>query len=378
MPRTKKFVLPFNLYPDNAFERKKFKLFDHIKNNRTFSLSHISRTSSFSAGNVRKYAEEWQKKGLCVYNESEKGDLTLVFEPDILFIGVGFTEDKCIISTVDNLLEVRGVQEIAIPPLSSFRGRKKEVTEILERVRKSIILDRSDAQYCGVAVPRQVISADPKLPGYLVGGLSRIINCNTFFCQSTAAAAYAERELLRGPVSPEALYMYSDKGSGVVIKEGAVITSKESEKLETAFYLREWDHLSIVETARKLVSKGIGTIIVDKAGTDVGNIDLDAVLRSAEENDELAMDLVKRSALALGVRAAYLMNVFGIRVMILGGGLQKIEGNYAGFLSESVKRFTLKEIAEKLDIKPGELADKADSIGAAALCRRESFTEVKI
>jgi predicted NBD/HSP70 family sugar kinase len=172
--------------------------------------------------------------------------------------------------------------------------------------------------------------------------------------------------------------MYSDKGSGVVIKEGAVITSKESEKLETAFYLREWDHLSIVETARKLVSKGIGTIIVDKAGTDVGNIDLDAVLRSAEENDELAMDLVKRSALALGVRAAYLMNVFGIRVMILGGGLQKIEGNYAGFLSESVKRFTLKEIAEKLDIKPGELADKADSIGAAALCRRESFTEVKI
>jgi glucokinase len=110
-----------------------------------------------------------------------------------------------------------------------------------------------------------------------------------------------------------------------------------------------------------------------------GNIDsitLDVVLDAAENHDELAEDLVKRSALALGVRVAYLANMFNTGIVILGGGMEKKEGDFTQFVNESAKRFFLKDLAGKVDIVSGVLGKEASSIGAASLCRRELFMEV--
>jgi glucokinase len=100
------------------------------------------------------------------------------------------------------------------------------------------------------------------------------------------------------------------------------------------------------------------------------------VLTAAENKDELAEDLVKRSALALGVRAAYLVNIFGTDKVILGGGTEKKEGNFIQYVGESSQRFLLNKVVNTVKIVPGTLGDEAFSIGAASLCRRELFMEV--
>ena len=109
---------------------------------------------------------------------------------------------------------------------------------------------------------------------------------------------------------------------------------------------------------------------------DIGALTLSTVLDAAEEKDELAEDLIKRSALALGVRTAYLVNIFDINLVILGGGTQKKEGRFIDYVRESAEKFLSEDKVKKTKIIPGILGDEASSIGAALLCRRELFMEV--
>jgi glucokinase len=169
--------------------------------------------------------------------------------------------------------------------------------------------------------------------------------------------------------------MYADVGSGVIIKSEMIFEAGVADSGESA-YLRPWKQFSIVETAKSLVNKGLGTDIVDMVDGNIDSITLDVVLSAAENHDELAEDLVKRSALALGVRVAYLTNMFNTGIVILGGGMEKKEGDFTQFVNESAKRFFLKDLAGKVDIVSGVLGKEASSIGAASLCRRELFMEV--
>ncbi len=128
--------------------------------------------------------------------------------------------------------------------------------------------------------------------------------------------------------------------------------------------------------AKELVKKGAGTDIVRITGGDIDRINQDVVLKAAEEQDEPAVDLVKRSALALGMRAAYLANMFDAGFIILGGGIERKEGNFAKFVKESAGKFLLKKVAAKAEIALGVLGERASSVGVASLCRRKLFMEV--
>jgi glucokinase len=108
---------------------------------------------------------------------------------------------------------------------------------------------------------------------------------------------------------------------------------------------------------------------------DVGKITTRVVLEAAAKQDELAEDLVKRSALALGVRIAYMANIFGPDIVVIGGGVEQGSGDFVGFAKESAKKFLLKDRRDKLEIVPGALGENVSSIGAASLCRRELFME---
>lgn len=116
--------------------------------------------------------------------------------------------------------------------------------------------------------------------------------------------------------------------------------------------------------------------MVNMVNGDVDSITLDIVLEAAEKGDELAGDLVRRAGLALGVRMAYLINMFRVPLVVIGGGVEKKKGGFVKDVKESQERFLLKEIREDVEILPATLGEEASSLGAAALCRRELFMEV--
>jgi glucokinase len=125
-----------------------------------------------------------------------------------------------------------------------------------------------------------------------------------------------------------------------------------------------------------LVNKGLGTDIVNIVNGDIEAITLDIVLQAAESGDELADDLVRRAGLALGVRAAYLVNIFGATTVMIGGGAEKKEGGFIKYVKESQERFLLEELRGEVEVISCTLGKEAPSVGAAALCRRELFMEV--
>ena len=172
------------------------------------------------------------------------------------------------------------------------------------------------------------------------------------------------------------LYLHSDIGSGVVIKKEIIFEAHESARGQGESYLAPWKQFGIVETAKDLVNKGLGTDIVNMVNGDVDAITLEVVLQATENGDELAEDLVRRAGLALGVRAAYLVNIFGVTTVIIGGGVEKKEGGFIKCVKESQERFLLKGLQGGVEVIPCVLGKESSSIGAAALCLRELFMEV--
>jgi len=172
------------------------------------------------------------------------------------------------------------------------------------------------------------------------------------------------------------LYLFSEVGSGVVVKGGAIFEADNTSAGNNENYLCPWDQFNLVATAKNLVNKGLGTDIVNKVNGDADAITLGVVLEAAGDGDELAEDLVKRSGLALGVRMAYLVNMFNPELVILGGGTEIKQGSFAEYVGESSARFLLDEVSEKIKIIPGVLGAEASSVGAASIARRELFMEV--
>jgi len=265
---------------------------------------------------------------------------------------------------------------ISIKPLSELRGKNKEIKEIVKRIGDESKLRETDVLYAGIAIPERMGEKIPKSKNILAEGISRLFDCEVLIAAEATAAGYEERNFKKHDKKKGILYMHLDVGNGVVIKDEMIFEADKTKQGEDKAYLCPWNQFSMVLTAKSLVNKGLGTSIVNMVEGNVDAISLDIVLRAAESGDELAMDLVKRSALALGMRTAYLVNMFNIEVVILGGGIEKDEGSFAQFVKESAERFLLKRVSNKLEIVSSELGKEASSIGAASLCWRETFMEV--
>jgi predicted NBD/HSP70 family sugar kinase len=216
---------------------------------------------------------------------------------------------------------------------------------------------------------------NPKSTDILSKGIKSIWKSDVFVAREAAAAGYGERDIGKKIFVEDVIYMHSDIGTGAIIKKEMISEASGQSREESGTYLKPWNQFSVVRSSKELIEKGIGTDIVQMVGGDLDKVSLEIILKAAEKKDELAEDLVKRSALALGVRVAYLVNMFNAENVILGGGTERKEGNFIKSVQESAKRFILKGVVDKVKIIPGVLGKKASSIGAACLCRRELFME---
>jgi len=132
----------------------------------------------------------------------------------------------------------------------------------------------------------------------------------------------------------------------------------------------------MASVAKDLVDKGIGTNMVKIANGNIDDITLEVVLEAAQSKDEVAQDLVKRSGLALGVRVAYLINMFDVDNVVIGIGAGVQETSFIEFVRQSADKFMNENKKNKVKIEPGQLGKEAGSVGAALVCRRELFMEV--
>jgi glucokinase len=221
--------------------------------------------------------------------------------------------------------------------------------------------------------------------------IAREIGIETFMGSDAACAAFGEKKLNRASDAEDLLYMYSDMGCGIVIRgdiyfgaggsAGEIQISREhiSREEEMVFfnstqYLRPWGFdLGIAQMAIHEIEKGIGTKIVACAKGDPKKITKETVIEAAKANDDLATDIIRNAGMNLGVRVAYLVNLFNPEVVVIGGGVEKAGDIILEPVKSTVKKLAFSEQANMVKIITSSLGEDAVALGAAALAVREVF-----
>lgn len=375
MAKEKKSIKPFSFETNTERSQIGTSIFNLIKHENTLSVSGISKRTSIPSELVAEHINACVKKDMLRISSGPKSGLVKFNEKFGQFLGVGFADTKCFLTVIDLEGNVMAKEKIDVGSFAGWSGKNKEINSLIATVKDSTKLKRGTFRAAGIAVPEEMAALNYNSAEMLAEGVRDIFDCDVFVAKAATAAGYGEYDEA-GSKADEILYMHSDVGSGVVIKREMVCEASQASGSKDAAYLKPWEQFGIVRAAKELVDKGIGTDIVNMVNGDVDTITLDVVLGAAEKNDEFAQDLVKRAGLALGVRAAYLVNMFGTTRVIIGGGVERKEGGFLTHVKESSKRFLLEEMKDKVEIEPAVLGKEAASIGAASLCRRELFREV--
>jgi predicted NBD/HSP70 family sugar kinase len=215
-------------------------------------------------------------------------------------------------------------------------------------------------------------------------------NMPVYIGNDASCAAFAEKTL--NPIADvnNLLYVYSDVGLGMVIQGDVYCgTSGCAGEIQLAFnglqsdeknfipefrYLRPWGpDLGVVRAAQKAIAAGATTEMLALAGGSSEKITKAIVAEAAKKRDKIAMEAVNNAGKDLGVRIAFLVNLFNPEIVIVGGGLEKAGDILFDPIKEAVKRFAFEEPAGSVKISPTMLGDDSVVLGSAALAAREVF-----
>ena len=106
------------------------------------------------------------------------------------------------------------------------------------------------------------------------------------------------------------------------------------------------------------------------------NITEETVIEAARNNDEVALSIMRSVGMSLGLRIAYLVNLFSPKSIVIGGGIEKAGGLISEPIKKTVKKLSFKDRSSAVAIMPGILGDEAVSLGAASLAAREIFLKI--
>jgi len=149
-------------------------------------------------------------------------------------------------------------------------------------------------------------------------------------------------------------------------------------KNDNLSYLRPWGvDLGITEEAKNILSKEKSdSKILDIAGGDLDNLTADIIIEAAKAKDKIAVEIIENAGVNLGVRIAYLINLFNPEVVVVGGGIEQAGELLLGSVRKTVRQLAFEEPANTVKIVPSRLGDSAVALGAAALVLREIFAQV--
>lgn len=215
-----------------------------------------------------------------------------------------------------------------------------------------------------------------------------------FVGNDATCAAFGEKRLSIDRNVENMLYVYSDVGCGIIIKNDIYCGSggsagemqlclKDGNGREMGFspselsYLRPMGiDLGIVANARKVIDEGVGTKILELANGKADNIRLDHVIKAAENGDRPAIDLIESAGINLGTRIAYLINLFNPEIVVIGGGIEKAGELLLGPVRNTIRKLAFEEPGMNVRILSSALGEDAVALGGASLVLREVFTQI--
>lgn len=212
----------------------------------------------------------------------------------------------------------------------------------------------------------------------------------SFMGNDATFAAFGEKMHALPMDVEDVIYMYSDVGSGIIIKGGIYCGASGSAGEIRINYPRNGEYmklsknlsfllplgldLGLISQATKLIKEeGIKSTISEEAGANLKNLTVDIIINSAKSGDTLAIELLEDAAVNMGVRVAYLVNLFNPEIVIIGGGIEKSGSLFLEPLRRTVRKWAFEEPANVVKIIPAHLGKDAVALGAASVVIRDVF-----
>ena len=194
-----------------------------------------------------------------------------------------------------------------------------------------------------------------------------------------SACAWAEHATVF-PKSRNLIYLFSGLGCGI-IAEGKLYSGRDgkagelfvspakvmSSTLGDFSFLKPWPaDLNMVARAKQMISLGANSSLLNRVSS-TGELKIKDIFDEFKKKDKVARQIVKEAALALGVKAAFLVNLFNPEVLVLGGGLEDAGEAFLEECGAAVREFAFSEMSGGLKITLSSLGRRGAALGAALL-----------
>lgn len=354
-------------------DKKVMSILDLLTAKGVISRTEVSKSTGVNIVSISNYINSLIDKNLVletgqdVSTGGRKPELVELNAKENYVIGVDASGVFATVLT-DTSMSVK-----ATVTLDAGGGRQElpaQVLSAIEELCKKAAVTRENIKAIGIGVSGtisgEVQSKDIK---------SRT-GAEVFFGDSIVCAAYGEKRMNTSCRNGTLIYVHSSLGACVLIKDNECMEAGEEngERAQITKYLKPWNaSLGVDHIARQGIAKGIGTAIVDCAKGDINNVTEETVIKAASQGDEIAANILQNVGTNLGIRIAYLVNLFEPETVVLGGGLEKAGERILAPIRSTVAKFSLKEKAGSVRVVPASLGGDAVATGAAWLAVREIF-----
>lgn len=348
-------------------EKKNLLFFKLIKSRKSTSRTEISKLTDINIVTVSNYVNSYIKKGLVAergYDVSSGGRRPELIELNqrwghVIGIDIGERRIKgCLMQLDREVLASESADINSEPGSEHVPSRVRNcIDKIIQSLYEASKAPREELRKIGIGVSSHS-GVTPEILE-IKEALEKNMNVPTLAGGAALCAASAERGLNSdADEAKSVLYMHGDLGEGVFIRDDEFYGAESSDAgfeqsskpaSELSDYLKPW-----------------------RAGPGVMT---EAVMEAARRNDEAASDLIKTAGVNLGVRVAYLANLFEPDSVIIGGGACEAGGLFLDSLKLSVDRFAMQRIKNKMRLAPAVSGRDACVKGACFLAIREALIE---
>ncbi|MFH1791698.1 MAG: ROK family protein [Candidatus Omnitrophota bacterium] len=402
---SKEFTFTYKDIPER--KRKNLAILDCIRKRDTISRTDISRETGINIVSVSNYITNYIKNNLVMeygYDTSTGGrrpELVRLNLEGAYAMGVDIGANSIIAVITDLSLKTRA-KEVGPRPEGDMDDVISGTLDTINRVISGSGLPAKAVKLIGIGTSGivDIQSGTIHDTDYARGrtttnlfNLARSIedkfNITTFVANDATCAAFGELSLSPRSDILDMLYLYSDLGCGIIMNgdiycgvsggAGEIQLRFGQEKYEKAnpqelgaYGARGLD-LGVVNAVRGLAREGKAPGVLKTAGGNPDMITKEQIFAAAHKSEGPAREILTDAAHWLGIKVAYLINIFNPQFVIIGGGMEKAGSVFMDPLTVFTRMYAYEESFNAVKILPSFLEDNAVSIGAAALSVRELF-----
>jgi len=257
----------------------------------------------------------------------------------------------------------------------------------LRNIGSSQLTSISIAAAGAINLDKGLITSSPNLPGWHDVPLRDIVKekyrVNTCLINDASAAALGEHRLGAGRGVSNLIYLTVSTGiGGGIIINGKLYFGQSGSAGEighmtidvngprcncgnTGCFEVLASGTAVAKEAIRRIRQGERSSLIEIVAGKIENITAEKVEVAARGGDSLALDIISRAAIYLGVGMVNLVNIFNPEMIIVGGGMAKMGDLLLNPARQVVKERAFQLSAQAVRIVPAQLGEDAGVLGAA-------------